>query len=237
MKIIKVNDYNELSKRAASIFVNRINRLNKPVIGLATGSTPEKMYEILVGKYRSGEISFSEIITFNLDEYVGLSKNDPTSYQYFMNDHLFNHVDIKVQNIHLPNGLAHDLEKECEEYEELIKSAGSIDLQILGLGLNGHIGFNEPGTSFTSRTHVVELEQSTIEANARFFSSIEEVPKKALTMGIDTIMDAKEIVFLVQGEKKAEILKKVVYGEVTEEVPASILQRHPNVTLITDIEL
>lgn len=237
MKIIKVNDYNELSKRAASIFVNRINRLNKPVIGLATGSTPEKMYEILVGKYRSGEISFSEIITFNLDEYVGLSKNDPTSYQYFMNDHLFNHVDIKVQNIHLPNGLAHDLEKECEEYEELIKSAGSIDLQILGLGLNGHIGFNEPGTSFTSRTHVVELEQSTIEANARFFSSIEEVPKKALTMGIDTIMDAKEIVFLVQGEKKAEILKRVVYGEVTEEVPASILQRHPNVTLITDIEL
>lgn len=237
MNIIKVKNYSELSRIASEIFMKQMKKLDNPVIGLATGSTPIKLYKILVEYHQKGELSFSNTITFNLDEYVGLSKNDPTSYQYFMYEHLFRHVDIKEENIHLPDGLTEDLEEECNKYEELIKKAGNIDLQILGLGLNGHIGFNEPGTSFSSRTHVVELQPSTIKANSRFFSSIENVPKKAITMGISTIMEAKKIIFLVQGEMKAEILKKVVYGEVSEDVPASILQRHPNVTLITDIDV
>lgn len=237
MKILKVSNYEELSEKAAEIFIEKLKSIKNPVIGLATGSTPEGLYEILVKKYKAGEISFADTITFNLDEYAGLSKDDPTSYQYFMDYHLFNSVDIKPENKHVPNGLAPNLEEECETYEKLIQQAGKINLQVLGLGLNGHIGFNEPGTPFDSRTHVVELEESTREANARFFKSIEEVPTKALTMGIGTIMEAEEIVFLVQGEKKADILRKVVHGEVTEQVPASILQKHPNITLITDIEL
>lgn len=237
MEILKVKNYEELSEKAAEIFIKRLNEIKNPVIGLATGSTPEKLYELLVKKYRAGNLSFTNTITFNLDEYAGLSKEDPTSYQYFMDHHLFNFVDMQSENKHVPNGLAADLEKECVEYEALIQQVGNIDLQVLGLGLNGHIGFNEPGTSFDSRTHVVELAESTIEANARFFESEDEVPRKALTMGIGTIMDAKEIVFLVQGEQKADILRKVVHGEVTETVPASILQHHPNITLITDIDL
>jgi len=237
MKIIKVNDYEELSVKAAQIVAEKLKQLKQPILGLATGSTPIKTYENLVEKYRQGEISFANAITFNLDEYVGLSIEDPTSYHYFMDYHLFKHIDIKPENIHLPDGMAEDLEEECKNYEKMIENVGKIDLQILGLGLNGHIGFNEPGTSFSSRTHVVDLTPSTIEANARFFSSIDEVPKKALTMGIATIMDAKEILFLVNGEKKADILRKVVHGEVTEDVPASVLQRHPNVTLITDIDV
>lgn len=237
MKIVKVKDYDELSELAANMFIERVKKIEKPVVGLATGSTPEKMYANLVKKHQAGEISFANMVTFNLDEYAGLSKDDPASYQYFMHYHLFNGVDIKPENIHIPDGLAADLEKECEQYEKLIQKEGKIDLQVLGLGLNGHIGFNEPGTPFDSRTHVVELEESTRIANSRFFNSLEEVPKKALTMGIGTIMEAKEIIFLVNGEKKADILRKVVHGEVTENVPASILQRHPNITLITDIDV
>lgn len=237
MKIVKVKNYDELSELAANMLIERIEKVEKPVVGLATGSTPEGMYANLVKKYKAGEISFANVVTFNLDEYAGLSKDDPMSYQYFMYQNLFKDVDIKSENIHIPNGLAEDLEKECEQYEVLIQQEGKIDVQILGLGLNGHIGFNEPGTSFDSRTHVVELEESTRIANSRFFNSLDEVPKKALTMGIGTIMEAKEIIFIVNGEKKADILRKVVHGEVTENVPASILQRHPNITLITDIDV
>lgn len=237
MKIVKVKNYDELSELAANMLIERIEKVEKPVVGLATGSTPEGMYANLVKKYKAGEISFANVVTFNLDEYAGLSKDDPMSYQYFMYKNLFKDVDIKSENIHIPNGLAEDLEKECEQYEVLIQQEGKIDVQILGLGLNGHIGFNEPGTSFDSRTHVVELEESTRIANSRFFNSLDEVPKKALTMGIGTIMEAKEIIFIVNGEKKADILRKVVHGEVTENVPASILQRHPNITLITDIDV
>src|SRR5699024_427198 len=237
MNIIQVKDSGELGVVGADLVIGRIKPLKKPVIGLATGSTPEPLYANLIKKHQAGEISFQNAITFNLDEYVGLAHDDPTSYHYYMDDKLFSVIDLKRENAHVLDGEASNLEKECEQFERLMKDAGQMDLQLLGLGLNGHIGFNEPGTSFDSRTHVVELDEATIEANSRFFESKADVPTKALTMGIGNIMEAKEIFFLVTGAKKAEILKRVVHGEVTEKVPASILQRHPNVTLITDIDV
>ena len=237
MRIIKVNNYEKMSQKAADIVTNILTRNKQPILGLATGSTPEKLYEILIARYINSEISFRNVKTFNLDEYVGLQPNDPNSYHYYMNHTLFNKVDIDMKNTFIPNGMASSLEYECEMYEQKIKNDGPIDLQVLGLGLNGHIGFNEPGTAFDSRTHVAKLNESTINANARFFKNIEDVPTKVITMGIGTIMEAKQILLLVQGEKKASILKKVIYGKVTMEVPASILQQHSNVTLITDIEV
>jgi|SRR5690625_376602 len=237
MEIIKVKDSDELGYKAAEIVAKTLNELENPVIGLATGSTPEKLYANLVQKCQANEITFKNTTTFNLDEYVSLAHDDPTSYHYYMEKHLFSGIDIQKKNAHVLNGEADDLEKECETFEQLIQEAGNLNMQILGLGLNGHIGFNEPGTAFDSRTHIVELDPLTIEANSRFFASKEDVPTRALTMGIGTIMDAEKILFLVQGDKKADILKKVVYGKVTEEVPASILQRHPNVTLLTDIDI
>ncbi len=237
MEIIKVKNSDELGQKAAEIVAETLHSKEKPVLGLATGSTPEKLYANLIEKCKAGEISFKQAITFNLDEYVGLPVDDPQSYHYYMDQHLFNGVDIKKENTHLLDGEADNLEEECRSFEKLMKESGDIDLQILGLGLNGHIGFNEPGTSFDSRTHIVDLDKSTIEANARFFESKEEVPTQALTMGISNIKEAKKILILVQGEKKADILKKVVYGDVTEEVPASVLQHHPNVVLVTDIDL
>ena len=198
-----------MSVKAAQIVAEKLKQLKQPILGLATGSTPIKTYENLVEKYRQGEISFANAITFNLDEYVGLSIEDPTSYHYFMDYHLFKHIDIKPENIHLPDGMAEDLEEECKNYEKMIENVGKIALQILCLGLNGHIGFNEPGISFSSRTHVVDLTPSTtIEANVRFFENIDDVPRKALTIGVQTIMEAKEILFIVNGEKKADIFKE-----------------------------
>lgn len=237
MKVIKVEDNNALSTKAANIVCEVLKKESRPVLGLATGSTPKKMYEFLVERYRKGEISFKDTITFNLDEYVGLAPTDSFSYRYYMEKHLFQHVDINKENVYIPDGLAKDLSKECEAFERAIDKVGPIHLQILGVGLNGHIGFNEPGTSFKSRTHVAKLEESTRQVNSRFFNSIDEVPKEALTMGIGTIMEAEEIVLLVQGEHKAEILEKIVYGDVTEEVPASVLQTHPNAYVITDIDI
>ncbi|MEI3606205.1 glucosamine-6-phosphate deaminase [Pseudogracilibacillus sp. SE30717A] len=237
MQIVKVNNYEEMSEKAADLVTGLINQSKKSVLGLATGSTPEKLYDILVERNIRKEISFQQVKTFNLDEYVGLGENDLNSYRYYMNEKLFHKVDIEMENTYIPNGLATSLDKECERYEQEIQKAGTIDLQLLGLGLNGHIGFNEPGSSFNSRTHVTQLDQSTIEANARFFKTPEDVPTKVITMGIGTIMKAKQILLLVQGEKKAEILKKAIEGEVTEHIPASILQRHSNVTLITDISI
>ena len=237
MEIIKVKDMDELGRKAAEIVVNSIKDIENPVLGLATGSTPEKLYANLIDKCKAGEITFEQAVTFNLDEYVGLSADDPQSYRYYMDHHLFNGIDIKKENTHLLDGEAEDLEEECRSFEQLMKKSGEIDLQILGLGLNGHIAFNEPGTSFDARTHIVDLDDSTIEANSRFFDRKEDVPTQALTMGIGTIMEAKKILFLVQGEKKADILKKVLYGDVTEEVPASVLQRHLNVVLVTDIDI
>ncbi|GAB3805003.1 glucosamine-6-phosphate deaminase [Virgibacillus kimchii] len=234
MNIIKVKDYQEMSERAGETLVRTLNAKDNPVLGLATGSTPEGMYAYLVEKYKTGKISFADAQTFNLDEYVGLDAEDPNSYTFYMHKHLFSQVDLPDQNAHLPNGTAENLEEECKAYERKIERAGKIDLQVLGIGLNGHIGFNEPGTPFKSRTHIVELDESTRQANARFFNSMEEVPTQALTMGIESIMESREILMLISGEKKSETLTQLLNGKVTESFPASILHEHPNVTIITD---
>src|SRR5699024_899830 len=205
-----------------------------PVLGLATGSIAEGMYQCLINQYNEQQISFKNVTTFNLDEYIGLAADDPNSYQYFMNENFFKHIDIQENKTHLPNGVATNLKKECTDYEQKITDAGGIDLQILGLGTNGHIAFNEPGTSFKGRTDIVDLAQATLDANARFFDSIEEVPTQAVTMGIGTIMEAREIILLVSGESKTNALAQVINGPVTEKFPASILQTHEHVTIIAD---
>lgn len=237
MKVLKVNNNEELSLKAMEMVIDVLHSYETPVFGLATGSTPKKMYKYLVEQYNKKAISFANAISFNLDEYVGLAPTDTFSYRYYMEKHLFGKVNMKEEHVYIPNGLAEDLTSECEKFEEQIKKVGPIHLQILGVGLNGHIGFNEPGTSFTSRTHVAKLEESTRQVNSRFFNSIDEVPKEALTMGIGTIMEAEQIVLLVQGDHKAEILKEIIYGDVTENVPASVLQTHPNALVITDIDV
>lgn len=237
MNIVTYKNNEELSAKASEVIVNKIKGLDHPVIGLATGSTPERTYELLVEAYKNGDVSFKDVTTFNLDEYVGLDPEHINSYHRFMNERLFDHVDIDKNKTFLPNGLAKDAKEEAARFDQLIQEKGPIDLQVLGLGLNGHIGFNEPGTPFDARTHVAALVESTREANARFFDHIDEVPTDAISMGIGTILDAKEIILLVHGEAKADILRQVVEGEITEDVPASILQKHPNVTVITDIEL
>ncbi|WP_099159867.1 glucosamine-6-phosphate deaminase [Virgibacillus ndiopensis] len=234
MEIIKVKDYQEMSNEACSLIVENIKEKPKSVLGLATGSTPEGLYQQLIRKYQQKEVSFQQALTFNLDEYVGITIDDPNSYYYFMNEKLFNHIDIQKSNTYIPNGMVDNLDKECHDYEQLIRHAKYIDIQLLGLGLNGHIGFNEPGTSFSSRTHIVDLDESTRKANARFFDSLNEVPTKAITMGIDTIMESKKIVLLVSGEKKADAVTRLVNGAVSEEFPASILQKHNNVIVIAD---
>ncbi|SDK03700.1 glucosamine-6-phosphate deaminase [Sediminibacillus albus] len=234
MKIEQVENYQEMSKYACDAIIDKVNSLQNPVLGLATGSTPEGVYNYLREENRNNRVTFRDTCTFNLDEYVGLAGDNPNSYRYYMNDRLFNHIDIPKQQTFIPNGKATDLSKECREYEQLLEDNQEIDLQILGLGLNGHIGFNEPGTSFKTRTHVVDLALSTREANARFFDSIEEVPNQAITMGIETIMNSKQILLLVSGERKAKALDQLLHGEVSEEFPASILKTHDNVKIIAD---
>ncbi|MCR5194833.1 MAG: glucosamine-6-phosphate deaminase [Pseudobutyrivibrio sp.] len=234
MRIYKEKNYEEASIRAAQIVADQIKFKNDSVLGLATGTTPIGMYKTLVEKYKEGEITFQDVKTVNLDEYRGLADDDKNSYHYFMNENLFSKVDIDIANTHLPNGMANVPEEECKEYEDLLKSLGGVDLQILGLGGNGHIGFNEPGTPFTETTHLVNLTDSTIKANSRLFEKIEDVPKQAYSMGIKSILDAKRILMIVTGESKAEALAKVVKGPVTEDVPGSILQRHRDVIIICD---
>ncbi|GAB3062379.1 glucosamine-6-phosphate deaminase [Virgibacillus ainsalahensis] len=234
MDIIKVKNYEAMSEQACAIILKEIAALNNPVLGLATGSTPEGMYKHLVEANKKNEGSFEDVSTFNLDEYVGLDPDDKNSYNHYMYEKLFNHIDIKSENVHLPKGNAADLQQTCQDYEALIQDAGGIDLQVLGIGINGHIGFNEPGTPFDSRTHVVDLEESTRQANARFFRSLDDVPKQAITMGIDTIMESKKIILLVSGESKREALNKLMNREVTEDVPASVLQNHKNVVVVAD---
>ena len=236
MNIIKVENNEALSEKAADMIEDTLNTKENPVLGLATGSTPERLYEILQKRCQDGKVSFKHATTFNLDEYIGLAGDDPNSYRQFMNEKLFNGIDIQKENTHIPNGVAEDPNKEAIDYEKKLADAGKIDLQILGIGLNGHIGFNEPGSDVKSRTQVVDLAKTTIEANARFFNSMDEVPTEAITMGIGTIMEASKIILLVQGEKKAEILSKVLHGDVTSDVPASFLQMHKDVTIITDID-
>jgi len=234
MNIIVCQNYDHLSDYAKDIVVDTINTKDKPVLGLATGSTPEGMYQALIKAYQNNQVSFKDVTTFNLDEYVGLGKDDPNSYHYFMNEHLFNHVDIDQNETFVPPGNTDDHEQACRDYEQNMHRHDDIDLQVLGLGVNGHIGFNEPGTPFDTRTHVIELDDSTRKANARFFDSIEDVPTHAITMGIETIMESKQILLLASGDSKKEAVYRLVNGEETPDFPASILHRHPNVTVILD---
>ncbi len=223
-----------MSKKAAEIIIERVRRAPDMVLGLATGGTPIGTYQELVSDHVHAETSYRNVTTFNLDEYIGLSGESSHSYRAFMNKHLFELIDILEENIHIPNGVSEDIQKECIEYEELIQKHGGIDLQILGIGQNGHIGFNEPGTSFESTTHIVELDPSTREANARFFKNSEDVPEKAITIGIATIMRSKEILLLISGEQKRAAFKQLVNGEVDEKFPASVLKKHQNVSIIAD---
>lgn len=223
-----------VGKIAAEMIVAAVNAKRDAVLGLATGSTPLPLYGELVKAYRAGEVSFRGIRTVNLDEYVGLSETHEQSYRYFMNENLFKQIDIDLSNTFVPNGTAADSAAACDAYEARIEALGGIDLQLLGIGLNGHIGFNEPADTFSKRTHVVELTESTREANKRFFASIDNVPTQAITMGIGTIFAAKKLILVCTGEKKAEILKRSLTGEVDPRVPASILQFHPDVTVFAD---
>jgi len=236
MNIIVCNNKKEFDEKAAQFLASQIQEKPDSVLGLATGSTPVGMYHELIKMYKNKQISFEQVKTFNLDEYVGLDKDHPQSYHAFMYENLFNHIDIKKENVHLPDGKADNLEQECASYEEKIKEAGGVDLQVLGIGHNGHIGFNEPKTPFESVTHVVDLDERTIQANSRFFDSIDQVPRKAVSMGIKSIMQAKKILFLATGADKAEIVAKALQGPVTPDVPASVLQLHPDVTVILDKE-
>ncbi|MBE3592427.1 MAG: glucosamine-6-phosphate deaminase [Thermoanaerobacter sp.] len=236
MKVIITVNYDEMSKKAAEIVKKQIKEKHNTVLGLATGSTPLGMYKLLIEMYKRGEIDFSNVITFNLDEYIGLSPDHPQSYHYFMFHNFFNHINVKKENVHIPNGIAEDLEEECRKYEGEIEKAGGIDLQILGIGVNGHIGFNEPEESIETKTHVVTLTEDTINANKRFFKSAEEVPRKAITMGLGSIMKAKKIVLLASGKNKAEAIKETIKGQLTTKVPATVLALHPDVTIIIDKE-
>lgn len=234
MKIIKTADYNEMSRKAANLIGAQVIMKPGCILGLATGSSPIGTYKELIKRCEEGDLDFSQVQSVNLDEYKGLSRDNDQSYYYFMNHNLFDHINIDKANTHVPNGMESDAEKECANYEELIKSLGGIDLQLLGLGHNGHIGFNEPAEEFDKVTHCVDLQESTIEANKRFFASADDVPRQAYTMGIGTIMSAKKIVVVVSGEDKADIVKRAFSGPITPSVPASILQMHPDVTVICD---
>lgn len=234
MNIIRAKDYQDMSRKAANIISAQIIMKPDCVLGLATGSTPVGTYHQLIEWYEKGDLDFSRVSTVNLDEYRGLTHIDPQSYYYFMQENLFDHVNIDKTATHVPDGTNPDAADACVKHEQIIKSLGGIDLQLLGLGNNGHIGFNEPGAAFEKETHLVDLAESTIRANARFFTSIDEVPKQAYTMGIRTIMQAKKILVVVSGEGKADIVSRAFFGPVTPEVPASILQMHPDVTVVCD---
>ena len=234
MKIIKTKDYADMSRKAANIIAAQV--ITKPdcVLGLATGSTPIGTYKELIKAYENGDLDFSLVKTANLDEYRGLEKSNDQSYDYFMKANLFNHININFDNLNIPNGEKPDAEEECKRYEEVVKALGGQDLQLLGMGHNGHIGFNEPADEFPKETHCVDLQESTIQANKRFFEKVEDVPTQAYTMGIGTIMQAKKILVIASGVDKAEIVKKAFFGPITPQVPASILQLHPDVTVVVD---
>jgi glucosamine-6-phosphate deaminase len=234
MRIYQAADYQSMSRQAANIISAHVILKPNCVLGLATGSTPVGAYRQLVEWYKKGDLSFAETRTVNLDEYLGLAPDHEQSYRHFMQVNLFDHVDVVGANTHVPDGLTGDPTGECARYNHVIQNLGGIDLQLLGLGHNGHIGFNEPGHAFELETHVVELTESTIEANKRFFASEAEVPRKALTMGIKNIMQARNILLVVSGEDKADIVERVFTGPVAPDVPASILQLHPSVTLVGD---
>lgn len=234
MRIYQEADYEGMSRRAANIISAEVIRRPDCVLGLATGSTPVGAYKQLAAWNQRGDFSFRKVRGVNLDEYKGLAPTHDQSYRYFMQSNFFDHINVKPENTNVPNGLAEDLEAECARYNKVISDLGGVDIQVLGMGHNGHIAFNEPGDDFGLETHVVNLTDSTIDANARFFANRDEVPRKALTMGIRSIMQARHILVVVNGEAKADIVKAAFTGPVTPDVPASILQLHPNVSLVGD---
>ena len=234
MRIYQQSDYAAMSRRAAHIIAAEIHRNPACVLGLATGSTPIGTYENLIAWNKAGEISFKEVKTVNLDEYKGLAPTHDQSYRYFMQHNLFDHIDIDPANTHVPSGLAEVAQAECEAYDQLVASLGYADLQLLGLGHNGHIGFNESDDHFTKATHVVDLTQSTIDANARFFASIDDVPRQALTMGVGCIMAARRVLLVANGAGKADAIYRMVCGPITPDCPASILQLHNDVIIVGD---
>lgn len=232
MKFIKVDSYQKMSRQAANIISAQVIIKPDCVLGLATGSSPIGTYQQLIEWYRKGDIDFSQVTSVNLDEYVGLDGTNDQSYRYFMNTHLFDSVNINPEQTFVPNGKAFDLDEECSEYDERIKRLGGIDLQLLGIGLDGHIGFNEPDTCFVKGTHVVDLHESTIRANSRFFEKESDVPRQAVTMGMLSIMQAKKVLLIANGAGKKDILERSFNEPITPEIPASILQLHPDLTVI-----
>ncbi len=236
MKLVITKDYDDLSKQAARLIADEVKQRPDTVLGLATGGTPVGMYRELIAIHQKEGVDFSQASSFNLDEYVGLSGQHPQSYRAYMDENLFDHINLPREKTNVPHGDAADLGAECKRYEQAIAAAGGIDIQVLGIGNNGHIGFNEPGSAKDTTTRVVQLTKSTIEANARYFDTIEEVPTQAISMGIRTILSAKKIVLLASGKAKAEAVQRMLEGEMTSDVPASLLQQHPDVTVIVDEE-
>lgn len=234
MRIVRAKDYNDMSRKAANILSAQVIMKPNCVLGLATGSTPVGTYAQLVEWYNKGDLDFSNVTTVNLDEYKGLNRENDQSYYYFMNEHLFSKVNVNHERTFLPDGTEKDSEKACADYNQIIEDVGGVDLQLLGLGHNGHIGFNEPGDVFKAKTHCVDLTETTIKANQRFFASIDDVPRQAYTMGIQTIMQARKILVVVSGEDKAGIVKEAFFGPITPRVQASVLQLHPDVTVVAD---
>jgi glucosamine-6-phosphate deaminase len=234
VNVIKVKNYVAMSQTAAKWILEKVHQNPAITLGLATGGTPLGTYQYLTEDHKKNGTSYQKVTTFNLDEYVGLSENHPNSYRYYMNENLFQHLDIPISHSNIPIGTSINLEQECYRYEKRIEEHGGIDLQILGLGSNGHIGFNEPGVKFESKTHIVKLAQTTREANARYFKRPEEVPEYAITMGISSIMKSREILLLVSGYSKKAALQRLINGKVSEDFPASILKLHPQVTIIAD---
>lgn len=234
MKIIKAKDYQDMSRKAANIISAQVIMKPDCVLGLATGSTPIGAYENLVNWYQKGDLDFSGVTTVNLDEYKGLTRDNDQSYYYFMNEHLFSKVNVDPKRTFLPDGTEPDSAKACEDYNHVIESVGGVDLQLLGLGHNGHIGFNEPSDIFKAKTHCVDLTETTIQANKRFFASIDDIPRQAYTMGIQTIMQARKILVVVSGAEKAAIVKEAFFGPITPKVQASVLQLHHDVILVAD---
>jgi glucosamine-6-phosphate deaminase len=234
MEIIIRPSPEECASIGGRIIANLIKEKTNAVLGLATGSTPIPLYSELVRMHEDEGLSFSDVTTFNLDEYIGLSGDHPCSYQFFMNEELFGKIDMRSGSAHIPNGEAEDIESECLQYEEAIRSSGGIDLQVLGIGSDGHIGFNEPGSSLGSRTRIKTLTGETIKDNARFFDDPNQVPRHCITMGVGTIMDSASLILFAFGEGKAEVIAKAVEGPLTAMVPASALQLHPKVRVIVD---
>ncbi len=236
--IFILEDYNKVSKKAAQLLSAQITLKSNSVLGLATGSTPEGMYKELIDMYNDHILDFSEVTTFNLDEYYNIDPNNSQSYHYYMNTNLFNHVNIDRTKVNIPSGKikSSEVDKFCNDYDDSIFKCGKIDFQVLGIGTNGHIGFNEPDIHFEAGTHLVDLDQKTIDANARFFNSTDEVPKQAISIGIRNIMQSKKVMLMASGSTKASVIDKMIFGEVTPHLPASILQVHNDVTIIVDKE-